>query len=100
MRSTLAGREDGIIHALLEILRILEVFPEENETSTRSTEGFVSKADSLSEIKERGFLVNSRCGRDDITVIERIVQLLGSDEATGMGNIGHQPCTLLLASLF
>ena len=42
VRTTLAGREDGFIHALLEVLSVLEILPEEDETSSRATEGLVT----------------------------------------------------------
>lgn len=42
MGATLAGREDGVVDALLEILGVLEVLAEEDETSTGATEGLVA----------------------------------------------------------
>jgi hypothetical protein len=52
MRSTLAGREDGIIDALLEVFRVFKVLPEEDQTSTGSTEGFVAGIRSVLATKE------------------------------------------------
>jgi hypothetical protein len=40
--STLASREDGVINALLEVFRSRKILPEEDETSTRTTESFVA----------------------------------------------------------
>ena len=42
MGSTLASREDGVINALLEVFRILEILPEEDETSTRTAKSFMT----------------------------------------------------------
>lgn len=42
MRTTLASGEDGIIDALFEVLGIFNVLSEEDETSSRTTEGFVA----------------------------------------------------------
>ena len=42
MRTTLAGGENGFIDTLLEVLGILEILPEEDETSSRTAEGLVT----------------------------------------------------------
>ena len=40
--ATLASREDSIINALFKIRGVLEVFPEEDETGTRTTKSLVT----------------------------------------------------------
>lgn len=89
MGSTLASREDSVINALLEVFRILEILPEEDETSTRTTESLVA-AIMLAPNKEI-FKRGARCRGDDITVFEGVVQLLRSNETTGVCNICHEP---------
>ena len=42
MGTTLASREDSVVNALLKIRRVLEVFPEEDETSTRTAKSLVT----------------------------------------------------------
>jgi hypothetical protein len=42
MGTALACREDSIVHALLQVFGVLEVFAEEDESSTRAAEGLVS----------------------------------------------------------
>lgn len=81
MRTALACREDGLIDALLKILCVLQVLTEEDQTCTRTTEGFV------------------RRGRDDIAVIERIVQDLRRDKAGGVCNVGQEERAVLIRCL-
>ena len=45
MGTTLAGREDSLVDALLEIGGLLAVLAEEDEASTRATKGFVSASE-------------------------------------------------------
>ena len=42
MGTTLAGREDSVIDTLFQICGLVAVLAEEDETSTRATEGLVS----------------------------------------------------------
>jgi len=42
---------------------------------------------------------NSRSGGDDIAVLEGVVELLSSDETAGVGDVGHEPSTLLVGDL-
>lgn len=42
VRTTLAGWEDGFIDTLLKVLCVLEVFPEEDEPSSRTAERLVT----------------------------------------------------------
>lgn len=71
--TALASREDGLVDSGLESTLI---FPEEDQTSSGATKSFVSS-----------------CG-DNITVLEGVVELLGSDQAGGVSNVSHQPGTL------
>jgi hypothetical protein len=80
MRATLAGRENGVVDALLEVLCVLEILAEEDETSTGPTEGLVGG---------RG---------DDIAVLEGVVELLRRDETAGVGDVGHEEGALTLGN--
>jgi hypothetical protein len=93
--TTLASREDSVVNALLKIRRVLEVFPEEDETSTRTTKSLVTVKIMLKAPMLRKRSVNIRSGGNDVAVFERVVELLSSDETTGMGNICHEPCAFL-----
>ena len=42
VRATLAGREDCIIHALLQVRSLLRILPEEDEARTWTTERLVT----------------------------------------------------------
>ena len=55
VRTTLAGRENGVVDALLEVLCVLEILAEEDETSTGATECLVS-VDALSKDVKRKFV--------------------------------------------
>ena len=79
VRATLAGRENGVVDALLEVLCVLEILAEEDETSTGTTEGLVGG---------RG---------DDIAVLEGVVELLRRDKTTGVGDVGHKEGALTLS---
>jgi hypothetical protein len=43
MRTSLTGREYGVINALLKILVVGTIFSEKDETRTRATEGLVAE---------------------------------------------------------
>lgn len=73
MRSTLASRKNGIVDSLLEIRGILQVFPEEDQASTRTTECLMCG------------------GGNNITVFKGAVEFLSSNETTGVGNVSHEP---------
>lgn len=92
--TTLTCREYSVIYAFFEIFGILEIFPEEDQASTRTTESFVSKNIELRWEPRRQGQDYIRCGGDDIAVLERIVQLLSSYEPACMSNISHEPCSL------
>lgn len=79
--TTLACREDGIVNPLFEILGVLEILPEEDETGTGATQGLVGG------------------GGNDVTVVEGAIELLGSNEAGGVGHITHEPSTLAVGDL-
>ena len=69
--STLASREDRVINALLEVFRILEILPKEDETSTRTTESLVAAI--VLAVNGKTFKRGARCRGDDITVFEGII---------------------------
>jgi len=71
--SALVGREDGKVHALLQVglLTILQL-AEEDKAGTRTTEGLVGG------------------GGDYIGELERVGGLLGGDEPGDVGNVGHK----------
>lgn len=71
MGSTLASREDRVINALLEVFRILEILPKEDETSTRTTESLVAAI--VLAVNGKTFKRGARCRGDDITVFEGII---------------------------
>ena len=81
MGTTLAGREDSLVDTLLEVLSVLQVLAEEDETSTRTTEGLVSR------------------GSDNITVLEGVGKHLTSDKTASVGNISHQESVVLICGL-
>ena len=89
MRATLASREDSIVNALFKIRRVFKVFPEEDQTSTGTTKSLVTVKDVLNVLIGHKTSVEKhiRRGGNDIAVFERVVELLRSDETTGMGNI-------------
>ena len=99
MGTTLASREDSIVDALLKIRRVIEVFSEEDETSTGTTKSFVTVKIMLNAPILHKSSVNNkkniRSGGNDVAVFEWVVELLSSDETTGMGNICHEPCSFL-----
>lgn len=79
--TTLTSGEDSIVDALLEVRSIGVILPEEDETSTGTTEGLVGGSSN------------------NIAILEGVVQLLGSDETRSVGNVGHEPSTLLVSDL-
>ena len=54
VRATLAGRKNGVVDALLEVLSLLGVFPEEDKTSTGTTESLVPVPHKVSIVHEPG----------------------------------------------
>ena len=52
--TTLASREDSLVDALLEVLSLLGVFPEEDKTSTGTTECLVPVPQKVSIVHEPG----------------------------------------------
>lgn len=42
VRTSLACGEDSLVDTLFKVLRVLEVFAEEDQTSTGTTKGFMS----------------------------------------------------------
>ena len=80
MRTTLAGREDSLVHPLLEVLRLLVILAEEDETSARATEGLVCRSG------------------DDITVLEGVRELTSGDETASVGDVGHKERAVLVRS--
>ena len=40
-----------------------------------------------------------RGGGDNIAVVEGVLEFLSSNKTTGVGNVGHEPCTLLGSDL-
>ena len=81
VRATLAGRENGVVDALLEVLCVLKILAEEDETSTGATEGLVGG---------RG---------DDIAVLEGVSLLPSSDKTADVGNICHEVRAMLVSNL-
>ena len=71
--ATLKGREHGIVDLGLKATGVL---PEEDDTSPGATEGLVGG------------------GGNNISVLEGVRSLLGSDETTEMGHIHHQQGTV------
>ena len=95
MGTTLTSREYSIVNTFLEIRRIHEVFPEEDETSTGTTKSFVTVKIMLNAQMIRKRSVNIRSGGNNVAVFERVVEFLSSDKTTSMGNICHEPCAFL-----
>lgn len=46
MGTTLAGGENRVVDALLQILGVLRIFPEKDQTSTGATESLVTSGES------------------------------------------------------
>lgn len=81
MWATLAGREDGIVDALLEVG--LLILAEEDHTGTRTTEGLVAAKED--DCQFRYWLMNIagrslRGGADNVAMLEWVVLDLGSDK--------------------
>ncbi len=74
----MTSREDSIIDTLLEVRGVRVVLPEEDETSARATESLVSGSGN------------------DVTVLERVVQLLCSDKARSVSDVTHEKGTFLV----
>lgn len=74
--TTLASGEYSLVNALLEVLRILQILPEEDQARSRATEGLM------------------RCSSNNVTELEGVVKLLCSNETARMRHITHEECTL------
>ena len=48
VRTTLASGEDSLVNALLKVLSLFDVLPEEDQTSTGTTESLVATRSSVS----------------------------------------------------
>ncbi len=59
MGTALAGGEDSIVYALLEVGGIFEVFAEEDETGTGTTEGLVTRMARYNEFGRDGLIVET-----------------------------------------
>jgi len=81
VRTTLASGEDGIVDTLLKVRSIWIIFFEENQAGTGATKSFVCS------------------GGNNVAIIKRIIQLLGSNETRGVSDVSHEPCTLLVGNL-
>lgn len=80
--ATLAGRENGVIDALLQIFRVLKVLAEEDQPSPRATKRLVG-------------------GRsNNVTELKGVVKFLRRDQPTRMCDIGHQPRAFALRDFF
>ena len=79
--AALACREDGVVHALLEILGLVRVLAEEDQTSTGTAERLV------------------RRGRDDVAVLEGVRELASSDKTARVRDVGHEEGAVLICSL-
>lgn len=96
VRATLARREHRVVHALLEVLRLLRVLPEENQASTGATERLVPITEwSAIRLRNRKN-ENSRRGRDNVTELERVRELARRDETTRVRDVGHQERAVLV----
>ena len=73
--AALTSWENSLVDTLLQVLRVLQILPEENETSPGASKSLVSR------------------GRDDITVIEWVIKLLSSDQSGRVCHIAHEPGT-------
>lgn len=93
--STLASGEDSKVDTGLEVGSVLEVLPEEDQTSTGATESLVA-VDKQTSVHATLWVegLNSRRGGDDVTVLKGVVELLSSDETRGVSHVAHQPSTL------
>lgn len=78
MGAALARRENGVVHALLEVLGLVRVTLKEDETSTGAAEGLV------------------RRGRDNVAVLEGVRELTSSDKAAGVCNVRHEVRAMLV----
>ena len=78
VRAALASREDSIVDALLEVLRLVRVLAEEDEACTGTTERLV------------------RRGGDDVAVLEGVRELARRDEAARVRDVGHQERAVLV----
>ena len=96
--TTLAGGEDGLVDAFFEIRRGLKVFPEKDETSSRPTEGLVAFVRKVRKCLEMDVRDSRSCG-DNVAVLKGGIVLLCSNEAADVCDVGHEVCTLLVASL-
>lgn len=94
--ATLARREHSVIHTFLEVLRLLGVLPEENQAGTGATERLVSIAERSANRLRIIQNENSRRGRDNVTVLERIRELARRHETTGVRDVSHQESAVLV----
>jgi len=98
--TTLASREDSIVNALLQVLTGFTLFLEEDQTSTGTTEGLMATFNHQPSTKStQRIFSNSRSSRNNITVLEGVVQLGSSNQSTSVGNISHQVSTVLISDL-
>lgn len=79
--TTLARGEDSIVHALLKVLGLVRVLPEEDETSTGATERLVGR------------------GGDNVAVLEGVRELASSNETAGVRDVGHEVRAVLVGDL-
>lgn len=85
--ATLTSREHSIVDALLEVLIVLAVFPEEDHTCSGATKRLVTKwTQSRPKANAWG---HSRCGGDNITILKRVVQFLRCDQPACVSDIRH-----------
>ncbi len=78
MGASLTSREDSIINTLLEVRGVRVVLLEEDETSARTTESLMSGSGN------------------DVTVLERAVQLPCSNQARSVSDVGHEKGAFLV----
>jgi hypothetical protein len=78
VRAALARGEDGVVHALLEILRERRVLAEEDEAGARAAQRLV------------------RRGGDDVAVCERVRELAGRDEPGRVRDVRHEERAVLV----
>lgn len=79
MWAALAGWEDCVIDARLDVLGICIVLSEKDQPGARAAESLVRRS------------------RHDVAVLEWVLELPRGDEPRGMRNIGHQPRAMLVA---
>ena len=80
MRTSLASGENSLVHALLEILSVRKIFPEEDQPRTRTAECLVCRR------------------RHNVAIVKRTGQCLSSDKSARVRDVSHEECTMLIAS--